>query len=89
MVPIGKGKSHLLRIATMNQDNDYNQSTLDLVGIEEKLMWDFEPSQNSHLPHFVVRVKLFGEGLTNSISKDYKIGPKTFRGPVEMTEVKT
>jgi hypothetical protein len=85
-ISISKGKSHLLRIGAMNQDDNYNQSTLDLVGIEEKLMWDFEPTPNSHLPFFVLNVKIFGEGFTNTISKDYKVGPKTFRGPTEMME---
>jgi len=86
-VAIDTGKSHLLRIATI-LDKEHGLCTLALVGIEEeKLMWDFEPTPNSHLPFFVLNIKLFGEGFPNTISRDYKVGPKTFRGAMEMTEV--
>jgi hypothetical protein len=86
-VVIPSEKSHLLRIASVDLNHDHGQCTLSLVGIEEKLMLDFEPTPNSHLPFFVLNVKFFGEGFVNTISRDYKVGPKTFRGPMEMTEV--
>ena len=86
-VVITSGKSHLLRIASVELNDDYGQCTLSLVGLEEKLMWDFEPSPKNPLPFFVVQVQLFGEGFVSPPPSDYRIGPKTSIGPMEMTEV--
>ena len=86
-VCIDKDKSHRLRIAEVEPEDGYGISMMSLVAIDESLKWDFEPTPNSHLPFFLINIKLFGEGFTNIISKDYKVGPKTFRGPMGMTEV--
>lgn len=86
-VVITSGKSHLLRIASVELNDDYGQCTLSLVGLEEKLMWDFEPSPKNHLPFFVVQVQLFGEGFVSPPPKNYRVGPKASIGPMDMVEV--
>ena len=86
-IRIEKGKSALLRIAKMNTVNNRSISALSLVGIDEDLMWNFQKSETEPLPYFTLTVSIFGEGFTNTISRDFKIGPKTSYGPIEMAEV--
>jgi hypothetical protein len=87
-VKVAKGKSENLLIATI-RERLHGQLTLDLMGIEEKLMWDFESKSDSPpLPHFVLQIEFFGEGVDKPVPKIYRLGPKHSYGPVGMEEVR-
>jgi|GEM_PF-5042898 len=85
-VSIAKGKSYRLRIATI-LEKEHGLCTLALVGIEEKLVWDFEPKHTSYLPFFVIGVSIFGEGFSEPVTGMYKLGPAHAYGPMQMVAV--
>jgi hypothetical protein len=87
-VEIARGRSRTLRIATASSDNgSCSISEAKLAGSGEFLRWDFEPNPDSHLPFWIINVELFGEGITKTVSNNFQVGPKAFRGPLGMQEV--
>jgi hypothetical protein len=86
-VSIETGKSRLLRIASIDSESRLG-STMEmrLTGISESIRWFFDPTANDKLPFFELEVRLLGKGYS-SISKTYKVGPRTYAGPLQMMEV--
>ena len=89
-VRVDTGKSDCLLIATMQRQQLHGQSVLDLIGIDEKLMWDFEvKDKNAPLPYLTLQIDVFGQGIDKPVKKIYRLGPKHSRGPIGMSEVTT
>jgi hypothetical protein len=87
---IDKGQSKRLRIASTESESRPNViQEMTLSGIDESIRWDFSPDAANKLPFFTLQISLFGRGINEPITRTFKVGPKTYYGPLQMTEVQT
>jgi hypothetical protein len=86
-VRVESGRSENLRVVFTESESIFGTlQEMQLEGIDESILWNFDPSESDRLPSFVLQISIFGEGIKSPITKTYKVGPKAYCGPFQMIE---
>lgn len=86
-ITIESSRSKRLKLASVISPVGVGPQIMELVGIDECLVWELLPLREHLLPYMEIEIILAGSGYSIPLIKKYKVGPRTSSGPLQMTEV--
>ena len=85
-IKIGTNRSKRLKLASVVSPVGSGMQIVQLEGIDEFINWEL-PVVDQILPYVDIEIMVIGNGYPRPVTKQYRLGPRTPVGPLEMKEI--